>query len=69
MPHAKFDRSTMSMSDLKKQPIAVVETELAAFSKVLGIKPSELFRSLNPGAAIDSDVANVVADCCHSDSW
>ena len=73
MAKEKFDRDSMSMSDLKKQPITVVETELNAFAKTIGIKPSELFRSLNPGTAVDAAVdaggGEVLEACCHSDSW
>ena len=76
MTKSKFDRETMTVSDLKKQPIAVVETEISALAKTLGVKPAELFRSMNPGnvgSALDSsrmiDPSEFAEQCCHSDSW
>jgi hypothetical protein len=69
---ADVDPGSITLQDLKKQPISVIRTELPALANALGVKPEELFRSLaGPDSRMDTLRANLDEGntCCNSDSW
>jgi hypothetical protein len=61
---ASAGSTTLTISDLKRQPISVVSTELPNLARRLGLTTAELTRSIiGPGGDVGAE------QCCHSDSW
>ena len=58
--------SVVSISELKRQPISVIKTEIPSLAKALGMNPAELIKTITaPGGSVMSGDCR----CCGSDSW
>jgi hypothetical protein len=64
----EFDRYESTVKDIKNQPISVVETEIPALAKALGIDVKDLLHLGGLFETAEGGGGGIV-ECCRNDSW
>jgi hypothetical protein len=66
----KFDRRENSVRDLKNQPISVIETEIPALAKALGVDVKDILNLAGAASEFQRRAeGGGAAECCGNDSW